>query len=119
MAKDLISQLLVKDPARRLRSLMGASAIKRHPFFQGVNWALLEMYTSALYSPPFTRRVIKRLRWPEEPLDLERFSAGHVLDGEIGGLDLKNLCVCLWRPCPSHVQCFIWRKKVRLGWQVF
>ncbi|KAL2981619.1 hypothetical protein AAZX31_13G299600 [Glycine max] len=40
-AKDLISQLLVKDPSRRLGSTMGASAIKHHPFFQGVNWALL------------------------------------------------------------------------------
>nr|GFB71375.1 serine/threonine-protein kinase D6PKL2-like [Tanacetum cinerariifolium] len=41
MAKDLISQLLAKDPARRLRSTMGALAIKHHSFFQGVNWALL------------------------------------------------------------------------------
>nr|GEX17907.1 sugar transport protein 13-like [Tanacetum cinerariifolium] len=41
MAKDLISQLLAKDPARRLRSTMGASAIKHHLFFQGGNWALL------------------------------------------------------------------------------
>nr|GEV53120.1 serine/threonine-protein kinase D6PKL2-like [Tanacetum cinerariifolium] len=34
MAKDLISQLLAKDPARRLGSTMGASAIKHHLFFQ-------------------------------------------------------------------------------------
>lgn len=32
-AKDLISQLLVKDPARRMGSPMGASAVKHHPFF--------------------------------------------------------------------------------------
>ena len=39
-AKDLISQLLIKDPARRLGSMMGASAIKHHPFFQGVKWPI-------------------------------------------------------------------------------
>ncbi|KAK6929102.1 Protein kinase domain [Dillenia turbinata] len=40
-AKDLISQLLIKDPERRIGSTMGAAAIKHHPFFDGVNWALL------------------------------------------------------------------------------
>ncbi|GLT88775.1 hypothetical protein SLE2022_067850 [Rubroshorea leprosula] len=40
-AKDLIAQLLVKDPVRRMGSTMGAAAIKRHQFFDGVNWALL------------------------------------------------------------------------------
>ncbi|KAH0981013.1 hypothetical protein GBA52_008190 [Prunus armeniaca] len=40
-AKDLITHLLIKDPTRRLGSTMGATAIKHHPFFDGVNWALL------------------------------------------------------------------------------
>ncbi|CAH2040338.1 unnamed protein product [Thlaspi arvense] len=40
-AKDLMAQLLVKDPSKRMGSVMGAAAIKRHPFFDGVNWALL------------------------------------------------------------------------------
>ncbi|KAK6933501.1 Protein kinase domain [Dillenia turbinata] len=40
-AKDLISQLLIKDPDRRMGSTMGAAVIKHHPFFDGVNWALL------------------------------------------------------------------------------
>ncbi|KAM1447815.1 hypothetical protein ACFXTO_006868 [Malus domestica] len=57
-AKDLISQLLVKDPARRLGSLMGASAVKRHPFFQGVNWALLRCTPPPFIPPPFSRRVV-------------------------------------------------------------
>ncbi|XP_057981565.1 serine/threonine-protein kinase D6PKL1-like [Malania oleifera] len=50
-AKDLMSQLLVKDPARRLGSVMGAGAVKRHPFFNGVNWALLRCA-----SPPYVPR---------------------------------------------------------------
>ncbi|KAM1229839.1 hypothetical protein ACFX15_039472 [Malus domestica] len=44
-AKDLIAQLLIKDPSRRLGSTMGATAIKHHPFFNGVNWALLRCNT--------------------------------------------------------------------------
>ena len=39
--RDLISQLLVKDPAQRLGSKSGAEEIKSHPFFGGINWALL------------------------------------------------------------------------------
>lgn len=53
-AKDLISQLLVKDPTRRMGSTMGASAIKHHPFFHGVNWALLRCT-----SPPYVPRPVK------------------------------------------------------------
>lgn len=43
--KDLITQLLIKDPGKRMGSTMGATAIKHHPFFQGVNWALLRCTT--------------------------------------------------------------------------
>ncbi|XP_030957746.1 serine/threonine-protein kinase D6PKL2 [Quercus robur] len=57
-AKDLISQLLVKDPARRLGCTMGASAIKHHPFFQGVNWALLRCTPPPYIPPPFSKEVL-------------------------------------------------------------
>ncbi|WOG87931.1 hypothetical protein DCAR_0207164 [Daucus carota subsp. sativus] len=43
--KDLISQLLTKDPMERMGSTTGAAALKHHPFFQGVNWALLRCTT--------------------------------------------------------------------------
>ncbi|XVE75530.1 hypothetical protein DITRI_Ditri12bG0101100 [Diplodiscus trichospermus] len=52
-AKDLIAQLLVKEPGRRMGSTMGATAIKHHQFFDGVNWALLRCTT-----PPYTPRPI-------------------------------------------------------------
>ncbi|XP_076954342.1 protein kinase G11A-like [Bidens hawaiensis] len=52
-AKDLISQLLVKDPVGRLGSTMGASAIKQHSFFRGVNWALLRCTKPPFVPPPF------------------------------------------------------------------
>ncbi|CAA7019599.1 unnamed protein product [Microthlaspi erraticum] len=40
-AQDLIIKLLVKNPKKRLGSLKGSTEIKRHEFFEGVNWALI------------------------------------------------------------------------------
>ncbi|KAJ7518067.1 hypothetical protein O6H91_21G053300 [Diphasiastrum complanatum] len=40
-ARDLVRGLLVKDPQHRLASKRGATEIKQHPFFDGVNWALI------------------------------------------------------------------------------
>ncbi|XP_054781303.1 serine/threonine-protein kinase D6PKL2 [Prosopis cineraria] len=40
-AKDLIRGLLVKDPQKRLGFKRGATEIKQHPFFEGINWALI------------------------------------------------------------------------------
>ncbi|KAL6851942.1 hypothetical protein ACP4OV_020127 [Aristida adscensionis] len=49
-AKDLIRSLLVKEPENRLGSLRGAAEIKQHPFFDGLNWALIRSAT-----PPETQ----------------------------------------------------------------
>ncbi|KAI7984080.1 Protein kinase G11A [Camellia lanceoleosa] len=68
-AKDLISQLLVKDPDRRMGSTMGASAIKRHPFFQGVNWALLRCTSPPFVPPPFKRDVVSDESCPDTPVE--------------------------------------------------
>lgn len=40
-AWDLIRGLLVKEPENRLGTETGAAEIKRHPFFDGLNWALI------------------------------------------------------------------------------
>ncbi|GLJ43579.1 hypothetical protein SUGI_0906890 [Cryptomeria japonica] len=40
-AKDLISKLLTKEPSKRLGFERGASEIKEHHFFDGVNWTLI------------------------------------------------------------------------------
>nr|AML78460.1 putative LOV domain-containing protein [Euphorbia mesembryanthemifolia] len=40
-AKQLMYRLLHRDPKTRLGSREGANEIKRHPFFKGVNWALV------------------------------------------------------------------------------
>ncbi|XP_022730194.1 serine/threonine-protein kinase D6PKL2-like [Durio zibethinus] len=69
-AKDLISQLLVKDPGRRLGSTMGASAIKHHPFFQGVNWALLRCTSPPYVPPPFiSKEFVSDESCPETLVD--------------------------------------------------
>uniref|UniRef100_A0A2N9FL87 non-specific serine/threonine protein kinase n=1 Tax=Fagus sylvatica TaxID=28930 RepID=A0A2N9FL87_FAGSY len=40
-ARDLIRGLLIKEPENRLGSVKGAAEIKQHPFFEGLNWALI------------------------------------------------------------------------------
>eukprot|EP00891_Asterochloris_glomerata_P009772 jgi/Astpho2/9772/Aster-03748 len=39
--QDIISKLLIRDPARRLGAKAGAEEIKMHPFFKDINWALM------------------------------------------------------------------------------
>lgn len=68
-AKDLISQLLVKDPARRLGSTTGSSAIKHHPFFQGINWALLRCTTPPYVPPPFSKEIVSDESCPQTPVE--------------------------------------------------
>ncbi|KAI5412402.1 serine/threonine-protein kinase D6PKL2 [Lathyrus oleraceus] len=70
-AKDLISQLLIKDPARRLGSIMGASTIKHHSFFQGVNWALLRCTPPPYVPPPYTKdkEDVSDESCPQTPVD--------------------------------------------------
>ncbi|GLT98921.1 hypothetical protein SLE2022_163950 [Rubroshorea leprosula] len=41
VARDLIRGLLVKEPQKRIAYQRGATEIKQHPFFEGVNWALV------------------------------------------------------------------------------
>uniref|UniRef100_A0A0D9VRZ4 non-specific serine/threonine protein kinase n=1 Tax=Leersia perrieri TaxID=77586 RepID=A0A0D9VRZ4_9ORYZ len=43
--RDLVGRLLERDPRRRMGSSRGAAEIKRHPFFAGVDWALIRCVT--------------------------------------------------------------------------
>ncbi|XP_004509995.1 serine/threonine-protein kinase RHS3-like [Cicer arietinum] len=45
VARDLIKGLLVKEPHKRIAYKRGATEIKQHPFFEGVNWALIRSST--------------------------------------------------------------------------
>ncbi|XP_062199069.1 serine/threonine-protein kinase D6PK-like [Phragmites australis] len=44
-ARDLIRGLLIKEPQHRLAYKRGATEIKQHPLFEGVNWALIRCAT--------------------------------------------------------------------------
>ncbi|KAK1651439.1 hypothetical protein QYE76_069263 [Lolium multiflorum] len=46
--RDLIGRLLERDPRRRMGAARGAAEIKRHPFFAGVDWALIRCVTPPL-----------------------------------------------------------------------
>ncbi|KAK7295293.1 hypothetical protein RJT34_18199 [Clitoria ternatea] len=61
-SRDLIRGLLVKEPQHRLGVKRGATEIKQHPFFEGVNWALIRCST-----PPEVPRPIE----PELPAKFE------------------------------------------------
>ncbi|CAN6313383.1 unnamed protein product [Urochloa humidicola] len=41
LLRDLVGRLLERDPRRRMGASRGAAEIKRHPFFAGVDWALI------------------------------------------------------------------------------
>ncbi|KAL6529049.1 Serine/threonine-protein kinase d6pkl2 [Orobanche hederae] len=58
-ARDLIRGLLVKEPQNRLAYKRGATEIKQHPFFEGVNWALIRCA-----SPPEVPRPVEFERIP-------------------------------------------------------
>ncbi|KAM1004153.1 hypothetical protein TB1_004387 [Malus domestica] len=45
VARNLIRGLLVKEPHKRIAYKRGATEIKQHPFFEGVNWALVRCAT--------------------------------------------------------------------------
>ncbi|KAI5082917.1 hypothetical protein GOP47_0002660 [Adiantum capillus-veneris] len=53
--QDLIRGLLAKDPQKRLGAMRGASEIKQHAFFEGVNWALIRCATPPEIPSPFPR----------------------------------------------------------------
>lgn len=61
-ARDLIRGLLVMEPQHRLAYKRGATEIKQHPFFEGVNWALIRCA-----SPPEVPKPVEIERPPKLP----------------------------------------------------
>lgn len=64
-ARDLISGLLNKDPSNRLGSKRGAADVKTHPFFKGLNFALIRSLTPP--EIPGMRRQ-KTMPFPEQKI---------------------------------------------------
>nr|AML76657.1 putative LOV domain-containing protein [Polypremum procumbens] len=71
-AKQLMYRLLHRDPKNRLGSRQGASEVKQHPFFRGVNWALVRcMIPPELDAPIFDNDVEKDKEVDPEMQDLQ------------------------------------------------
>ncbi|CAA2988131.1 kinase PINOID-like [Olea europaea subsp. europaea] len=74
-ARDLISQLLNKDPNRRLRSKRGAADVKTHPFFKDLNFALIRSVRPPSLPVILSQRTTtsiyeKNLRHQKTPFDI-------------------------------------------------
>ncbi|KAG5553354.1 hypothetical protein RHGRI_011281 [Rhododendron griersonianum] len=78
-ARDLIQGLLVKEPENRLGSEKGAAEIKHHPFFHGLNWALIRCaippqlpeFFDAGINGAFVQKGTKYLQYVDAGEDLE------------------------------------------------
>ncbi|KAJ7543995.1 hypothetical protein O6H91_09G061100 [Diphasiastrum complanatum] len=83
-ARDLIRGLLVKDPLQRLGSKRGATEIKHHPFFDGVNWALIRSTVPPEVPQPFELESIEHRNSPasstENSQNADLNSSGSYLD---------------------------------------
>ncbi|XP_021277923.1 serine/threonine-protein kinase D6PKL1-like [Herrania umbratica] len=76
-ARDLIRGLLVKEPENRLGSVKGAAEIKQHPFFEGLNWALIRCATP----PEMPRFFDTGICVPTAALQKKDSSRGEELQG--------------------------------------
>lgn len=57
--RQLIYRLLHRDPANRLGSYEGAMEIKQHPFFRGINWALVRAATPPELEAPLQDTLLE------------------------------------------------------------
>ncbi|XP_073045274.1 serine/threonine-protein kinase D6PKL1-like [Primulina eburnea] len=83
-SRDLIRGLLVKEPQHRLGVKRGATEIKQHPFFEGINWALIRCST-----PPEVPRPVE----PELPVMSGQFQPVDVGTGSktiVGATEMKS-----------------------------
>ncbi|GAV86431.1 Pkinase domain-containing protein [Cephalotus follicularis] len=81
-ARDLIRGLLVKEPQHRLAYKRGATEIKQHPFFEGVNWALIRCAT-----PPEVPRAVEVECLPAPAASMSEEAATNVVPPHQKGSD--------------------------------
>ncbi|XP_072968052.1 phototropin-1A-like [Typha angustifolia] len=66
-ARLLMYRLMHRDPRNRLGSFEGANEIKQHPFFRGINWALVRCKVPPkLDAPLFETDVAKGAKFADE-----------------------------------------------------
>ncbi|KAK4416070.1 Serine/threonine-protein kinase D6PKL2 [Sesamum alatum] len=82
-SRDLIRGLLVKEPQNRLGVKRGATEIKQHAFFEGVNWALIRCST-----PPEVPRPVEA-EFPEKFGQVDLAGVGSA-SKRVVGTDMKS-----------------------------
>lgn len=87
-SRDLIRGLLVKEPQNRVGVKRGATELKQHAFFEGVNWALIRCST-----PPEVPRPVE-VEFPVKSGQVDLGSVGPVAVGNVSkravGTDVKS-----------------------------
>ncbi|KAJ4888538.1 Serine/threonine-protein kinase D6PKL2 [Raphanus sativus] len=82
-SRDLIRGLLMKEPQQRLGFKRGATEVKQHPFFEGVNWALIRCATPPEIPKPVELEESGPVNVAESPSS-QKTAAGLVLNAEKG-----------------------------------
>ncbi|KAL7125947.1 hypothetical protein ABFS83_14G151100 [Erythranthe nasuta] len=84
-SRDLIRGLLVKEPQNRLGVKRGATELKQHAFFEGVNWALIRCST-----PPEVPRPVE-MEFPAKfPAKVEEVVGGGGSGKKVVGTEMKS-----------------------------
>ncbi|RAL54002.1 unnamed protein product [Cuscuta campestris] len=83
-ARDLIRGLLVKEPQSRLGVKRGAAEIKQHPFFDGINWALIRCSTP----PEIPKPVEVELPVLKAGQQVELVPVANGTQGMVGAVDM-------------------------------
>ncbi|KAL1813280.1 hypothetical protein ACET3Z_023345 [Daucus carota] len=82
-ARDLIRGLLVKEPEYRLGYTRGAAEIKQHPFFEGLNWALIRCAVPPEVPEPYDAIIPKFVSRGKGSNYLEYGASGENLEFEL------------------------------------
>lgn len=73
----------MKEPQQRLGFKRGATEVKQHPFFEGVNWALIRCATPPEIPKPVELEESGPVNVAESPSS-QKTAAGLVLNAEKG-----------------------------------
>lgn len=109
-ARDIIRRLLEREPDHRLGAKGGASEVKKHPFFDGINWdELFRRNCEPPFKPNFTFGHFEQYGVQEHPqpegVEGITFTTGDTLckdDEPESNLDLESDDDAVITPVPSQ-----------------
>ena len=68
-ARDLIAKLMNRNPKKRLGTMGGADEVKKHPFFDGIEWKKVMNKRYRMPEPYLSKRFRNFLKTKEDKLD--------------------------------------------------